>query len=74
MAALKLSRGKDLVTSSVAARLNGYVGGYGDKDSFLSEVATLGVSEEVSDYVVEQIEERLYNWYPAQCNYHNDKK
>ena len=31
MAALKLSRGKGLVTSSVAARLNGYVGGYGNK-------------------------------------------
>ena len=73
MAALQLRRGKQLVTSSVAARLNGYVGGYGDKvgvcfltnilitsaqESFLSERGALGVSEEVSDYVVEQIEER----------------
>jgi hypothetical protein len=31
MAALKLCRGKQLIMSSVAARVNGYVGGYGDK-------------------------------------------
>ena len=31
MAALNLSRGKQLIISHVAARLNGYVGGYGNK-------------------------------------------
>eukprot|EP00090_Calanus_glacialis_P037658 TRINITY_DN6508_c0_g1_i2.p1 TRINITY_DN6508_c0_g1~~TRINITY_DN6508_c0_g1_i2.p1 ORF type:complete len:120 (-),score=38.08 TRINITY_DN6508_c0_g1_i2:124-483(-) len=60
MAALKLCRGKQLIMSSVAARVNGYVGGYGDKENFLSEKDALGLSEEVSDYVVEQIDERQY--------------
>ena len=31
MAALNLSHGKQLIISHVAARLNGYVGGYGNK-------------------------------------------
>ena len=31
MAALRLKRGEELVRSSLAARVNGYVGGYGDR-------------------------------------------
>jgi len=60
MAALRLKRGEELVRSSLAARVNGYVGGYGDRDSFNFEKDDLGITEEVAEYILEQIEERQY--------------
>eukprot|EP00092_Neocalanus_flemingeri_P088882 GFUD01112362.1.p1 GENE.GFUD01112362.1~~GFUD01112362.1.p1 ORF type:complete len:120 (+),score=40.99 GFUD01112362.1:314-673(+) len=60
LASLRLSRGKQLVTSHAAARLNGYVGGYGNKESFEAEKDALGLSDEASEYVLEQIAERQY--------------
>jgi peptide methionine sulfoxide reductase MsrA len=36
---------RDLVASTVAARLNGYAGGYGTKDQLAREIEALGLSE-----------------------------
>jgi len=44
-----------LINSSIAARINGYVGGYGDESSFNAERSGLGLSEEVGDYVLDEI-------------------
>jgi len=52
--ALKLDN-KSLITSSTAARINGYVGGYGDEDSFTSERSALELTQEVYDYVLEEV-------------------
>ena len=46
---------QDLVRSSVAARVNGYLGGYGDRASFLAERDTLGLSEETGEWLAEQL-------------------
>lgn len=43
--------GEDFKNSFVAARLNGYVVGQGGINQFNEEVATLGLSSEVADYV-----------------------
>ncbi len=37
---------QDLVDSTAAARLNGYVGGYGSKDQLAAEIDSLGLSAE----------------------------
>jgi len=52
--ALKLDN-ESLITSSVAARINGYVGGYGDESSFDAERSELSLTEEVGEYVLEEI-------------------
>ena len=39
-------RHRDLVDSTAAARLNGYVGGHGDKDQLSDELEKLGLSTE----------------------------
>lgn len=51
---LKLDN-ESLITSSLAARINGYVGGYGDEDSFSEERTALGLNDEVYDYVLEEV-------------------
>jgi methionine-S-sulfoxide reductase len=39
---------QDLVDSTAAARLNGYVGGYGNKDQLSKEIESLGLSDEAA--------------------------
>lgn len=41
----------DLIGSHVAARLNGYVGGYGSPKNFDDEWKKLGLNEKMADYV-----------------------
>jgi peptide-methionine (S)-S-oxide reductase len=40
-----------LIASHVAARINGYVGGYGSMDAFEKEWPTLGISEKCAEFV-----------------------
>jgi len=47
--------GKKLVKSHVAARLNGYVGQFGDLNEFEKEWPTLGITEEQADYMKQQM-------------------
>jgi len=53
--ALELTDDKELITSRVAARINGYVGGYGTETAFEEEKSLLNLSDEVYDYVLEEI-------------------
>jgi len=46
---------KQLVKSHVAARLNGYVGMFGSLSDWEMEWTTLGITQEQSDYVKQQI-------------------
>lgn len=43
----------DLVDSTVAARLNGYVGGYGSREQLEEEIDSFGISDQSKDYVRE---------------------
>jgi len=53
--ALNLTDDEELKRSHVAARINGYIGGYGDEASFELERTRLNLNEEVFDYVLEEI-------------------
>jgi len=53
--ALNLTDDKEMITSRVAARINGYVGGYGDETAFEEEKSLLNLTDEVYDYVLEEI-------------------
>lgn len=57
MASLGLERGPGLVDSTLAARLNGYIAGYGTKEGFLGEREALCLTEEQADYVLEAMGE-----------------
>ena len=46
---------QDLVDSTAAARLNGYVGGYGSKDQLSNEIDSLGLSEEAEKVLVKLV-------------------
>lgn len=46
-----------LQTSHVACRLNGYLVGVGGMEQFLKEVDTLGLTQEVREYVKKQVAE-----------------
>lgn len=48
----------DLISSPVAARLNGYLGGSGSIEQFSKECNSLGLSERQISYVQKQIEKR----------------
>jgi hypothetical protein len=45
-------RHQDLVDSTAAARLNGYVGGYGSRDQLSTEIESLGLSDEAEQALV----------------------
>jgi len=49
---------EDLVDSSLAARLHGYIAGYGDQATFEAELPKLGLNTTVSDFVIKKIKEK----------------
>merc|ERR1711972_854499 len=58
MTQLGLAPGEELIESSEAARLNGYVAGYGDEASFEAEVESLVLSKSVAAFVLKKIKEK----------------
>jgi len=48
-------RHQDLVDSTAAARLNGYLGGHGSRDQLSKELETLGLSAEAKKVLAEMI-------------------
>lgn len=48
---LDIEPGRELIDSHVAARLNGYVGGYGTMADFETELPSLNLDDKVADYV-----------------------
>ncbi|MBT8330443.1 MAG: peptide-methionine (S)-S-oxide reductase [Desulfofustis sp.] len=48
-------RHQDLVDSTAAARINGYVGGYGSRDQLSTELEILGLSDEAEKLLVEMV-------------------
>lgn len=48
-------RHQDLVDSTAAARLNGYIGGYGSRDQLLKEINSLGLSAEAEQVLADMI-------------------
>lgn len=64
LTSIGLSRGPKLVASSLAARLNGYLGGYGTKEAFLGETNTVGQLNQADiDYVADAIEQAISRRY-----------
>jgi len=55
---LGLEPGEDLIESTEAARINGYVAGYGDEASFEVDAGQLGLSKRVVDFVLMKIKEK----------------
>jgi len=53
--ALDINPGNDLIQSHVAARLNGYIGGYGKVSDFNIEATHLGLNEKMTDYVARKM-------------------
>ena len=51
MEAVGLDRGSMLKSSHLAARLNGYIVGFGGVAQFDSEVSRLGLDEKTAEYV-----------------------
>ncbi len=47
---------QELITSHVAARLNGYVGGYGRPSSFAEEAPKLGLNQKMEEYVKKELQ------------------
>ena len=45
----------DFVASTAAARVNGYVGGYGSCDNLQEEITTLGLSETAGDRLLKSV-------------------
>jgi len=54
ISALDISPGYELNESHVAARVNGFVGGYGKKADFEAEWQKLGLNEKMAEYVRDQ--------------------
>jgi peptide methionine sulfoxide reductase MsrA len=48
-------RHQDLVDSTAAARLNGYIGGYGSRDQLSKEINSLGLSAEAEQVLIDMI-------------------
>ncbi|XP_069182066.1 peptide methionine sulfoxide reductase [Procambarus clarkii] len=51
MNALDIDPGDDLIDNHVAARINGYVGGYGTVPQFDKEWHQWGINEKMADYI-----------------------
>jgi len=48
---MEVDPGQELIRSHAAARLNGYVGGYGTLEQFEAEWRPLGLTEQMAEYV-----------------------
>jgi len=64
MNVLDIEPGSELNDSHIAARLNGYVGGYGTFAAFEAELPKLGLDEKTADYIrrVMKTENRGNHW------------
>ena len=49
--ALDLEPGEELIKSHVAARINGYVGGYGTLSGYDKEWKTWGITDKMAEYI-----------------------
>lgn len=56
---LSFKRGPEFVDSHVAARLNGYIAGYGTKADFLSEMGSLNLDEDATQYIMDNFKYTL---------------
>jgi hypothetical protein len=59
---------EDFINSITAARLNGYVGGYGDPATLEKELASYGLSDEGEKILLEIAENGLQHACPAPVN------
>lgn len=55
---LGINPGDELIKSHVAARLNGYIGGYGKAADFATEATKLGLNEKMIEYVSKQMKSK----------------
>lgn len=55
LTALDISPGDELIQSHVAARVNGYIGGYGSISNFEKEYRKLGLNDKMGEYVKKQL-------------------
>lgn len=53
--ALDVDPGEDLIQSHVAARINGYVGGYGTVERFDKEWKTWGINDKMAKYIRDEV-------------------
>jgi len=58
MTQLDLEPGEELIQSHLAARLNGYIAGFGDEATFEGEIGPLGLSKKVADFVIKKIRQK----------------
>ena len=56
---LDIHPGGDLIKSHVAARLNGYIGGYGKVHEFNIEAPQLGLNEKMMEYVTKKMKSKF---------------
>ena len=56
--ACEINPGNHLIKSHVAARLNGYIGGYGTPAKLQEEASKLGINEKMTEYVMKQMKSR----------------
>jgi len=55
LTAMGVNPGEDLIKSHVAARINGYIGGYGKPSAFDGEWQKLGLNDKMAEYVKKQM-------------------
>lgn len=53
--AMNINPGTQMITSHVAARVNGYIGGYGKVSDFEAECSKLGLNEKMAEYIKTQL-------------------
>ena len=53
--ALDIDPGEDLINSNIAARINGYIGGYGAPSRFDKEWPSWGIKQPLSNYIRKQL-------------------
>ena len=56
---LNINPGEQLISSHVAARLNGYIGGYGKHSDFSAEGPKLGLNEKMIEYVARKMKSKF---------------
>ena len=56
---LDINPGEQLISSHVAARINGYIGGYGKVQDFNAEGPKLGLNEKMVEYVARKMTSKV---------------